>query len=60
MMSNKIDCYNYDVSNTLELITDKEDKNFVTSWEEGSLAIGFAKTGGTSGETIQVYVPKSN
>ena len=58
--SYKIVCYNYEVNNTLELITDKEDKNVVTSWDEGSLAIGFAKTSGTSGETIQVYVPKSN
>lgn len=48
----------------LELIDNnvykKSDKNVVYKWEESYNSIGFAKTGGTSGETIQVYVPKSN
>ena len=35
-----------------------DSSNFVTNYNGNS--IGFAKTSGTSGETIQVYVPKSN
>lgn len=35
-----------------------DSSNFVTNYNGNS--IGFAKTSGASGETIQVYVPKSN
>lgn len=57
--------YNSKTTNyILELIDNnvykKSDKNVVYRWEESYNSIGFAKTGGTSGETIQVYVPKSN
>ena len=56
----KIICYNYEVNNSMEIISGKINKNVVSPWVVGSLGIGFAKTGGTPGETIQVYVPKSN
>lgn len=36
------------------------DKSFVTNYDGSSLSIGFAKTKGSPGDIIQVYVPKSN
>ena len=52
--------YIYDISLNRDIISGRIDKNVVESYITGDIAIGFAKTGGTSGETIQVYVPKSN
>lgn len=55
---------NYYLSQLLSLTINIKNNDIVdlsgevTSYNGNSL--GFAKTGGTSGETIQVYVPKSN
>lgn len=60
---------NYDDSSTVNfksllckiengLLVSVDSYNIVRLYNGNSL--GFAKTGGTSGETIQVYVPKSN